>query len=100
MQVTSSARAVGPVGDDLERHLSARRARRRSRAGVTSSRSKCDRVLDALGAGLDPADEQPVLPAILLEPLAPLVGDRQGRLLDDLAPLGGLEVDAAGALLR
>ncbi len=99
-QVTSSRGAVGPVGDDLERDLSARRSSKTISAGVTSSRSNATGFVDPLGAVLDPADEHPVLPAVLLQPLAPLVGDRQRRLLEDLAPLGDLEVDPVGVVLQ
>ena len=96
MQVTSSARAVGPVGDDLERD------------GLTLA------VEDDLGRGhfepleVRPGSRRPWRPPRSSERISrycqlssssrlpPLWGMARVGFCEDLADLGGLEVDALG----
>src|SRR6185437_12387568 len=57
-------------------------------------------LLDPLRPALDPAEDQAVLPAIGLHPLAPLVGHAERRLREDLGGFGVVQGDSFGAILQ
>ncbi len=93
------ARPIGPVGDDAQRNLVAIRLED-DLARLDLQARELRRAVHRFGPAFEPSVEHVVFPTVGLDHLAPLVGDGQGRLLDDEAQLGHLDIDTVLTLGR